>query len=109
MEYAAELHDLIHDDLCRLYPHLTQDVTITVVQSGDHILNSFDRRISEYAEKKFSRDGVDVKRGWRVSEVTDENVCLKLKKTGELVQLPYGMVVWSTGMQSSLFSGWKKD
>jgi NADH:ubiquinone reductase (non-electrogenic) len=41
---------------------------------------------------------VDVKIGWRVSEITDENVCLKLKKTGELVQLPYGMVVWSTGM-----------
>jgi len=98
VEYAAELHDLIHDDLCRLYPHLEQDVTITVVQSGDHILNCFDQRISEYAEKKFSRDGVDVKIGWRVSEVTDENVCLKSKETGELVQLPYGMVVWSTGI-----------
>ncbi len=99
MEYAAELHDLIHEDLSRLYPSLEKDATITVVQSADHILNSFDRRISEYAEKKFARDGVDMKIGWRVSEVTDKCICLKSKNTGNIVQqMPYGMVVWSTGM-----------
>ncbi len=99
VEYAAELHDLIHEDLSRLYPSLEKDATITVVQSADHILNSFDRRISDYAEKKFARDGVDVKIGWRVSEVTDKCICLKSKNTGNIVQqMPYGMVVWSTGV-----------
>ncbi|CAK9857265.1 unnamed protein product [Sphagnum jensenii] len=99
VEYAAELHDLIHEDLSRLYPSLEKDATITVVQSADHILNSFDRRISEYAEKKFARDGVDVKIGSRVSEVTDKCICLKSKNTGNIVQqMPYGMVVWSTGI-----------
>jgi NADH:ubiquinone reductase (non-electrogenic) len=39
VEFAAELHDLIYEDLCKLYPNLIPFVNIVVVQSGDHILN----------------------------------------------------------------------
>jgi NADH:ubiquinone reductase (non-electrogenic) len=97
VEFAAELHDLVHEDLTDLYPHLEKAVSITVVQSGDHILNTFDGRISDYAEKKFSRDGVNVKIGSRVMEVNEDTIKFKLKYTGELVDIPYGMIVWSTG------------
>ncbi len=97
VEFSAELHDLVHEDLLCLYPHLKDNVKITLVQSGDHILNTFDRRISQFAEKKFSRDGVHVKIGCRVLEVTDEVIRFKAKDTGKLVDVPYGMIVWSTG------------
>lgn len=97
VEFAAELHDLVHEDLSGLYPHLEKTVSITVVQSGDHILNTFDERISDYAEKKFSRDGVNVKMGSRVMEVNEDTIKFKLKATGELMDIPYGMIVWSTG------------
>lgn len=40
VEFAAELHDLIYEDLLNLYPHLKPYVNITLVQSADHILNS---------------------------------------------------------------------
>jgi NADH:ubiquinone reductase (non-electrogenic) len=98
VEFAAELHDLVHEDLMCLYPELQNDVSITVLQSGDHILNTFDGRISEYAEQKFSRDGIDVKIGSRVLGVTDKKISFKSKSTGELVEIPYGMIVWSTGI-----------
>lgn len=97
VEFAAELHDLVHEDLMGLYPELKDHIAISVLQSGDHILNTFDGRISEYAEQKFSRDGIDVKIGSRVLAVTDEYISFKSKSTGELVQFPYGMIVWSTG------------
>lgn len=98
VEFSAELHDLIHEDLMGLYPELKNHVSISVLQSGDHILNTFDGRISEYAEQKFSRDGIDVKIGSRVLGVTDEKISFKAKSTGELVEIPYGMIVWSTGI-----------
>lgn len=57
-EFAAELHDFLEDDVPRLYPELKGIPSITIVQSADHILNTFDKRISEFAEKKFARDGI---------------------------------------------------
>lgn len=39
VEFAAELHDHIHDDLSKLYPIAKDIVKITLIQSGDHILN----------------------------------------------------------------------
>lgn len=98
IEFAAELHDLVHEDLMCLYPELREHISISVLQSADHILNTFDGRISEYAEQKFSRDGIDVKIGSRVLEVTDHSISFKAKSTGELVEIPYGMIVWSTGI-----------
>ena len=98
IEFAAELHDLVHEDLMCLYPDLKDDVSISVLQSADHILNTFDGRISQYAEQKFCRDGIDLKIGSRVLGVTDEKISFKSKSTGELVDIPYGMIVWSTGI-----------
>lgn len=40
VEFAAELHDFIHEDLVQLYPSVKDLVKITVIQSGDHILNT---------------------------------------------------------------------
>lgn len=40
IEFAAELHDFIHEDLVEIYPSVKDLVRITVIQSGDHILNT---------------------------------------------------------------------
>ncbi|CAM6092499.1 unnamed protein product [Calypogeia fissa] len=98
VEFAAELHDLVHDDLATLYPSVQPFISVRIVQSGDHILNMFDERISQYAEKKFSRDGMDVKTNCRVLKVNDGSVLVKEKATGQEVEVPFGMAVWSTGL-----------
>lgn len=98
VEFAAELHDFLHDDLIKLYPELEQYISVTLLEAGDHILNMFDKRITAFAEEKFQRDGIDVKTGSMVTKVTDKAISLKERSTGETINLPYGMVVWSTGI-----------
>lgn len=98
VEFAAELHDLVYEDLCKLYPDLIPFVNIVIIQSGDHILNTFDERISQFAEQKFQRDGIEIKTGCRVLEVQKKSILMKEKSSGKKVEVPYGMVVWSTGI-----------
>ncbi|KAL8201524.1 hypothetical protein R6Q57_012863 [Mikania cordata] len=100
VEFAAELHDFVHEDLVKLYPMVKDLVRITVIQSGDHILNTYDSRISTFAEKKFARDGIDVHTGCRVLGVSDKELSMKVKSTGESVSVPHGLVVWSTGVST---------
>lgn len=57
----------------------------------------FDKRITEFAEQKFSRNGIDVKTGYKVVAVGPESIKMQKSAVGE-VQLPYGMAVWSTGI-----------
>ncbi|CAI5458367.1 unnamed protein product [Closterium sp. Yama58-4] len=70
VEVAAAVHDMIEGDLYRLYPALRGKASVSLLQSGDHILNMFDLRISEFAVRKFQRDGITVHTHARVTAVT---------------------------------------
>ncbi|KAG6751329.1 hypothetical protein POTOM_045862 [Populus tomentosa] len=98
VEYAAELHDLAFDDMAKLYPSAKDYLKITLLEAGDHILNMFDKRITTFATEKFQRDGIDVKTGSMVVKVSDKDISTKERKTGEIVSVPYGVVLWSTGI-----------
>eukprot|EP00889_Picochlorum_renovo_P004962 jgi/Picre1/31992/NNA_007340.t1 len=43
VEVAAELYDLIENDLSKLYPDIVDDVKIRVVELMDHVLSTYDR------------------------------------------------------------------
>lgn len=63
------------------------------------LLCRFDKRITAFAEEKFQRDGIDVKTGAMVVKVTDKEISTKqVKNGGGISTMPYGMVVWSTGI-----------
>ncbi|GAB4826861.1 External alternative NAD(P)H-ubiquinone oxidoreductase B2, mitochondrial [Ancistrocladus abbreviatus] len=98
VEFAAELHDYVNEDLVTLYPQVKDMVKITLLEATDHILNMFDKRITAFAERKFKRDGIEVKTGAMVVQVTDKEIATKEFKNGETSSIPYGMVVWSTGI-----------
>ncbi|KAJ6379183.1 hypothetical protein OIU76_015905 [Salix suchowensis] len=100
VEFAAELHDFIREDLVNIYPMVKDLVKITLIQSGDHILNMFDERISTFAEQKFQRDCIDVQTGCRVVCVSDKEITMKVKSKGEVTSIPHGLVVWSTGIST---------
>ncbi|KAK2433428.1 external alternative NAD(P)H-ubiquinone oxidoreductase B2, mitochondrial [Trifolium repens] len=100
VEFAAELHDYIQEDLINLYPTVKDKVKITLIQSGDHILNMFDERISTFAEQKFRRDGIEVQTGCRVLSVDDKEITMKVKSTGVVSSLPHGLIIWSTGIST---------
>ena len=57
MEVAAELHDMVLDDLRRIYPNLISLVRIRVIELQDHVLSTYDREISNYTASEFSRCG----------------------------------------------------
>lgn len=59
----------------------------------------FDKRITAFAEKKFQRDGIELKTGSMVVKVSDTEISTK-ERSGEISSMPYGMVVWSTGIAS---------
>lgn len=38
VEFAAELHDYVSEDLAKLYPNVKDLVKISVIEAGEHIL-----------------------------------------------------------------------
>lgn len=55
VEVAAELHDMLNEDLRKVYPGLMKFVSIRLIELQDHILSTYDRAISEYTHKEFDR------------------------------------------------------
>lgn len=55
VEVAAELHDMVADDLRKIYPELMPYVRIRVIELQDHVLSTYDREISKYTAQEFSR------------------------------------------------------
>jgi NADH dehydrogenase len=54
VEFAAELVDAFQEDIAPHFPRLiNENATVTILQSASHILNTYDRKISEFAEVWF--------------------------------------------------------
>ncbi|XP_047079519.1 external alternative NAD(P)H-ubiquinone oxidoreductase B2, mitochondrial-like [Lolium rigidum] len=102
VEFAAELHDFVSEDLSKLYPSVQHLVKISLIEAADHILTMFDKRITNFAEDKFGRNGIDVKTGYKVVKVAKDAITMQNPATGD-VAVPYGMAVWSTGIGTRPF------
>ena len=51
VEFAAELYDMLNEDLGKYYPRiLRNEISVHVIQSRGHILNTYDEALSKYAE-----------------------------------------------------------
>lgn len=110
IEFAAELHDLIHEDLARIYPGLIKHASISVYDIAPKVLPMFDHHLASYAVETFRRQGIRVKtehhlQGIRPDPEGKEGpLRLTIKEHGE-GEVPAGIVVWSTGlMQNPLVS-----
>ncbi|MCJ1477123.1 hypothetical protein MMC13_005794 [Lambiella insularis] len=53
MEFAAELSDLVHEDLLKLYPSLKGFVKVTVYDIAPKVLSMFDESLAKYAMETF--------------------------------------------------------
>lgn len=60
VEFAAEVKDFLREDIAKIYPGIEDRVKVTVVQSRDHILNMYDESISQYTEKQFHSDKINL-------------------------------------------------
>ena len=92
VEFAAELHDFLEDDLSAVYPDLIGEARITVVDASKSLLNTFDARLGSYTLQHFRRRRIEVLTERLVREVRADAVAL-----ADGTVLSSGLVVWSTG------------
>ncbi|KAI1413629.1 FAD/NAD(P)-binding domain-containing protein [Hypoxylon sp. FL1857] len=105
IEFAAELHDLIRDDLRTTYPELMKYLEITVYDVAPKVLPMFDKKLADYAMDRFKREGIKVKTQHhltriRPDEETEGCLKLKIKEYGD-EEIGAGIVVWSTGLMQN--------
>ena len=98
IEFAAELHDFLVEDLRRSYPALVPRARISIVEASHGILNSFDEKLRHAAETLFRRERIQVFKGSPVVRITRNRVMLKNGNS-----LSYGLLLWSTGNGPTTF------
>jgi NADH:ubiquinone reductase (H+-translocating) len=107
VEFAAELYDMLNEDLCKFYPRiLRNEISVHVIQSREHILNTYDETLSKYAEARFAHDNVDIQTNARVKEVLPDRIVFTQRtEDGKIVtkELPQGFCLWSTGVSQNGF------
>jgi NADH dehydrogenase len=108
VEFAAELFDVLNEDLCKVFPRLLRnEISVHVIQSRSHILNTYDEALSEYAEKRFATDSIDIQTNSRVKEVQSDRILFSQKdeESGKIItkEIPMGFCLWSTGVAQTDF------
>ncbi|KAI1129608.1 hypothetical protein F5Y10DRAFT_237956 [Nemania abortiva] len=105
IEFAAELHDLVRDDLRDTYPDLAGFVKITVYDVAPKVLPMFDQKLAQYAMDTFKRERIAVKTEHHLTRIRPDDDCagclkLKFQEYGD-EEVGAGIVVWSTGLMQN--------
>uniref|UniRef100_A0A1U7XS41 NADH:ubiquinone reductase (non-electrogenic) n=1 Tax=Nicotiana sylvestris TaxID=4096 RepID=A0A1U7XS41_NICSY len=96
VEFSGELSDFIMRDVHQRYAHVKDYIHVTLIEANE-ILSSFDDRLRVYAIKQLTKSGVRLVRGV-VKDVQPEKIILS-----DGTDVPYGLLVWSTGVGPSPF------
>ncbi|KAL3820563.1 hypothetical protein ACJIZ3_006468 [Penstemon smallii] len=96
VEFSGELSDFIMRDVRQRYAHVKNYIRVTLIEANE-ILSSFDVGLREYATKHLTKCGVRLVRGI-VKEVHPNKIVLS-----DGSDVPYGLLVWSTGVGPSEF------
>ncbi|KAK9734685.1 hypothetical protein RND81_04G157000 [Saponaria officinalis] len=96
VEFSGELSDFIMKDVHQRYAHVKDYIHVTLIEANE-ILSSFDDRLRHYAVKQLSKSGVRLVRGV-VKDVQPDKIILS-----DGSEVPYGLLVWSTGVGPSPF------
>jgi len=96
IEATAELHDLWHDSMQYLYPHLQGKVSIFIHDVAPTLLSTFDESLGEYAMNSLREKKIEIKTGSHIERV--EKDAIYTKEDG---RLPYGMLLWATGNKAN--------
>jgi NADH:ubiquinone reductase (non-electrogenic) len=100
VEAAAEIHDLIHEELAESHPELVPHARVVLVEALGRLLTSFDEALAEYTLQHFGREGIEVRTSAKVQAVEKERILLA---GGEI--LPCGLVLWAGGNAPVPFVG----
>uniref|UniRef100_A0A1D1Z9W0 NADH:ubiquinone reductase (non-electrogenic) n=1 Tax=Anthurium amnicola TaxID=1678845 RepID=A0A1D1Z9W0_9ARAE len=96
VEFSGELSDFIMRDVRQRYSHVKDYINVTLIEANE-ILSSFDVSLRQYATNHLTKSGVRLVRGV-VKEVLPKKILLN-----DGTEVPYGLLVWSTGVGPSEF------
>ncbi|KAJ2236097.1 NADH:ubiquinone oxidoreductase [Coemansia sp. RSA 1286] len=104
VEFAGELHDLIEEDLSKWVPELAKEVKITLIEALPHVLPSFDKKLVDYTQQMFKKNGIQLMTSTTVKEVKDTALVVRSTDTGLETEIPYGTIVWAAGIRAREFA-----
>ncbi|RKP08067.1 FAD/NAD-P-binding domain-containing protein [Thamnocephalis sphaerospora] len=99
VEYAAELHDFIVEDLSVWYPDIAGKVKITLIEALPNVLPAFSKQLIDYTESTFKENQIDVLTKTKVKTVKEREITVE-EPNGASRDIPYGLLVWATGNTS---------
>ena len=99
VEFSGELEDFIKTDVRKWYPDLMKDVNVTQCEGSQYILGAFEADLSSWAKRKIEQKGINIKTNCIITkiEMDEQGRTFAHTKSGEAI--PYGLVVWSTGIK----------
>lgn len=92
VEVAAEIHDLLHEEIAESYPELAPFARVVLVEALERLLTSFDEALAEYTLAHFSREGIEVRTSSKVQSIEPG-----LVRFTDGQSLPCGLILWATG------------
>jgi len=92
VEIAAEIDDLIDEELRHSYPELVPQARVVLVEALERLLTSFDEALSDYTKRHFLHAGIEVRTQAKVESIERDRVVLA---GGEVI--PCGLVLWAGG------------
>ncbi|ERN03429.1 hypothetical protein AMTR_s00003p00262900 [Amborella trichopoda] len=96
VEFSGELSDFIMRDVKDRFSHVKDYIHVTLIEANE-ILSSFDVGLRQYAIRHLTKSGVHLLRGI-VKDVQPKKIILN-----DGTEVPYGLLVWSTGVGPSSF------
>ncbi|KAF2769842.1 FAD/NAD(P)-binding domain-containing protein [Teratosphaeria nubilosa] len=116
IEWAAEAHDIVREDMSKFYPKLVKYFKITVYDVAPKVLSMFDEKLADYAMRTFRREGIEIKTSHHVKSLrlgapgkvekeggVKDGETIYTLDTKEEGEVGCGMVVWSTGLMANPF------
>lgn len=103
VEAAAEMMDMVHEDINKHYPTLVQDAKVTLIEMLPGLIPMFGKEISEFARNSFNKIGVNCLMEHRVTSIDADYVHV-VDKNKKDIAIPYGSVIWASGVGQVLLA-----
>jgi NADH dehydrogenase len=101
-ELAGSLIDLMRHAIERDFKQLrVDDCRVLLVDPGDRVLRAMHPQLSAAAGAYLQRAGIELVLGGRVQQISETEVKLSFKTTGEERRLDVGNVCWTAGVRAS--------
>lgn len=101
-ELAGSLIDLMRHTISREFKQLrSEDCSVKLIDPGDRVLRAMHPSLSEAATNYLRRNNVDVVLGGRVEQISDSELLISFKASGEQQRIEAGTICWTAGVRAS--------